>query len=663
MGRFIKKRSSLLGRLIISFCCWKFSFLQAHQIIVLGDSLSDSGNFPELTLFPNIPLILDTQTPKTDGTVWAVWLDQMLNSEWLLPSSQSGTNYSFSGAFTDGANPLVTPPSYIPSLMTQTTQIPPKISRRTPVFVWGGANDFIITGFDRTIPTDQPIISATNLGNIVQVLHKKGFKNLIVLSMPDLGDIPALKTDSDFVKHNPDISVVQALGFEFNALLTQVLNSKKFPVLGIDIVTLFHDVINYPSQYDFTNVTTATPTTQGEPIIVGDIHVEIKGPHTDTDGHLFWFDGEHPTHKVHRTIADYIYTTIIAPNFFGDLSQKTFSVSREIMSNIRQQSVAVQPCHLENTLYPFINGSYEPLLQSPSIPHVKNEESNGGNVTYGATWDFNSHWRLGAAGSYAQHAFEDKQPLTKYHADVTTQAATLFGGYQWCYSYVSAALTTSWHDFTSLKRKYSVGFSTHRAKGKTHGFDFHGQLTGAYLELHPTKHLFTGPIADLNYQHVSIDGYSEKHARVGNLQFKGYKNDIFTSGLGWELRYMTESTCPCRPKGIVIDSYIMANRQWLSHTQQIRFRQISFGKNFGAWPVSITKPNNYLSAGISLSANLLDRAIFNFGYDLNVGSRSMSEQVLTMGFSVPLNFKKKVTEKSEEKPSDSEWSFFSWFNS
>lgn len=612
-----------------------------NPIVVIGDSLSDSGNLPETTvekIFGLGTVIGSTGAPKTDGTTWAVWLNDLLYDKWLLPSSQNGTNFAVAGALTVGTVPIPPlPPNYpvqlIPSLTLQTASIGPQIDHNSPVFIWGGANDFIELG-DRGIDPNQPTLSSQNISAIVQSIHDQGFKTIVVFNLPNLKDIPSLSAPGNFHTNNPDINLVEAYGIEFNVLLAEALAGKNYPVLGIDAFALITDVVANPAEYGFTNVTDATPSTQYD-------YTDIISPPTvgsPTDGYLFFYDGTHPTHKAHRTLAEFVYTTIVAPSFFGGLSQKTFSISREIMANIHLQSFAVQPCHECGVLYPFINGSYAPLLRNAKNSHVSNVDNEGGDLTLGVTYDFNHNYRIGIAGSALWHYFKNKKHLTHYTTDVFTGAGTVFGGYQDSNGYLEAALTTSWHEFDKIKRSFATGLATHETKGKTDGLDFHGEITGAYLFIKPTDNLSTGPIIDFNYQWVNINGYAEDGARIGNLQFKDYHNDIFTTGLGWELNYCFDYCLFDESISFIADGYIMANRQWLSHTKGIEFRQISFGDNFGAWPVVLASRNNYFTTSLSLSANTCCGAIFTCGYNMNVGNFSMSEHVVTFGITMPMGY-------------------------
>lgn len=630
----------ILGAFSCLFSLVNASEPAEKQIIVIGDSLSDSGNLPETTI-ANIPLlstlIVATSSPKTDGTTWPVWLNDLLYRDWLLPSSQGGTNYAVAGAVTSGSVPIPPfpfnfPVQLIPSLTLQVDEITPKVDRDRPVFIFGGANDFIEIGFIGISP-DQPTLSAENISKIVDNIHNLDFKTQIVINLPDLGDVPALSSGA-FHINNPDINLVRAYGLEYNALLAQALAKKDFPVLGIDAEALLSDIVANPGSYGFTNVTDPTPTTQYD-------FNNILNPPTvgsPTDGYLFYYDGLHPTSKAHRTLAEFIFTTLAAPSFFGELSQKSFSVSREIAANMNLQSFAVQPCHCCEVLYPFLNGSYAPLLKSPENPRVEDHCNPSGDITYGATYDFNQCWRFGLAGSYARTGIKNKMHLTHAHARLATNAATIFGNYHNCDSYILGTFTASWHDFKKIRRSFSTGFASHEASGKTHGNGYYGELIGAYLCFQPVCNFATGPLFDLNYQWVSIDGYKEKRARIGNLQYKNYHNSIFSTGLGWEARFCFDAVCFCWPVCFTADASIMANRQWLEHTKDILFRQISFGENFGSWPVVIARKNNYISASLKLSADVCNCALFTCSYNCNIGNLSMSEHVITFGITMPLDF-------------------------
>lgn len=619
----------------LSLSLWAIACLSAplaiqasasDQIVVLGDSLSDSGNFTEITtVISGASLIVSPNAPRTDGTTWPVWLAENLNAKRLLPSSQNGTNFAFVGALTSGTPTNFPPGIVIPSLTVQAAQAvqaKPRIPCDSPIFVWGGGNNLLEVN---PVPPNQGTHSANDIVSILQGLHKNGFDTLVTFNLPNLGRIPVTSKLID-----PPAIILQ--GEIFNSVLSKGLAQQSFPILGIDMYALFEDVISHPSAYGFTNVTQATPST-----IINPLTKEVLSLGSPTDGYLFMYDGEHPTQKTHRTIADFIYTTIRAPYFFTDLSQKAFAVSREIMTNIRQQTFAVQPCHECGVIYTFVNGDYSPLLDPPELQHSKNRSHHdGGNVTYGLTYNFNHSLMIGICGSYASHDFENRAHLMKSKTELSTNAASVFGSYQDCYGYINAAFTTSWHDFHSIRRHFKTGFASHKNQGKTHGIDYHGELSGAYLFFQPFCNLATGPLLDLNYQWVSIDGYKEKHGRIGNLQYKHFDNQIFTTGLGWEIKYYFESMCGCQPIDFVADAYLTGNRQWLEKTKHIRFRQISFGESFGEWPVEVTRRNNYVSAGLSLAADVKGLGIFNVGYNLNVGNLDIAEHVITFGVTTPI---------------------------
>lgn len=599
-----------------------------QQIVVVGDSDSDSGNFPRVVfdskgclhhLFQ--PAIEFVNAPLTDGTTWAVWLADALKTEWLLPSTQHGSNYAFAGSTTSGG--LET---FIPSMLEQTASISDDIPRNSPVFIWGGSNDFLILGLFTAIPPELKDITSSNIVEMAQISHDKDFETLVVFNINNLAIYPAIY-EFPYSYFNPDPALVSAEGLECNRLIAEKLAEKPFPVLGIDVNALTMDIIAHPSLYGFSNVIdAAVPITQ---TFSGKIVPPPGGP---IDGYLKYYDGLHLTHKYHRTLSDFVYTTLMAPSFFGGLSQKSFSVSRMVMTNIDQQSLKAFSCYETNMLRPFISGDYQPLINGANL-RTAHEDSDGGDVVYGLSVDFNPSLSLGIAGSYSKHAFKEHAHLTHYDSELTTNGAAAYLNYQNACWRLFGGFSTSWNDFTHLKRKFDVGSATHEAHGKTRGIDYLGEVKAAYLGLYFTDNLSMGPMVDIQYQHASIDGYHERKARIGNLEFKKYHNDMLTTGLGWEIRYDSDMECSCFCENYFVDFYASINQQWLDCKKNLRFRQISFGENIGIWPVDLNKRYCYASTGLSLHMNHCGGLSSNIGYHFNGGNKGIAQHAFMVGIS------------------------------
>jgi len=193
------------------------------EIIVIGDSLSDSGNSRPA---PNLDPPFYRTSPVTSGTTWAVFLASHFGADTLNPSSQGGTNYAYVGALTEGSFFFFENPS----LKKQSNTVP--LSKKSdPVFVFGGANDIF---FDPSTITNPGADAARNILDILKTFHSRDFETLIAFTLPDLGLIPSAGSlASDYTTES----------MNFNTTLTNGLQELHFPVFEVDLTTLFNEII------------------------------------------------------------------------------------------------------------------------------------------------------------------------------------------------------------------------------------------------------------------------------------------------------------------------------------------------------------------------------------------------------------------------------------
>jgi phospholipase/lecithinase/hemolysin len=269
------------------------------QIIVFGDSLSDTGNAYAATggKVPPAPYYAGR---FSNGPLWVEQLATKLSAPIPTPSSQGGTNYAYAGAAT-GATPLGTqlgtPTGFspfmtsdgkfianVPSLPSQVASYIASLKGGAPAagtlaVLWAGANDF----FDgRTNPT----IPAKNIAAAVSALISAGVKNFLIPNLPDLSKTPYGLSSSAATQQG-----LQALSVGFDKALSADLSSLT-SAAGVHIHTLntfglFQQIQANPAQFHLSNVAQ-------EGILSGN---------PSAPGYLFW-DGVHPTTAGHAILAE-----------------------------------------------------------------------------------------------------------------------------------------------------------------------------------------------------------------------------------------------------------------------------------------------------------------------------------------------------------------------
>jgi len=248
-----------------------------NQIVVFGDSLSDTGN-ANTRLGVAGAGYFDGRF--SNGPLWVEYLATELQ---LAPpvanlESSTGRNYAFGGARTDGSGLI----SFFINDINE--QVPDYLnndggpSGDELIVVWGGANDFLDGETNVSVPVD-------NLANDITALHAAGGRNFMVVNLPLLGQTPR------FVG-TPDQTVFDGLSLGFNNQLGFALDSLEATLTGIeffrvDAAALIGAATQDPGSFGFTNVT--------------DEAMGLVG--IDPDEYLFW-DDVHPTTAAHNLLAD-----------------------------------------------------------------------------------------------------------------------------------------------------------------------------------------------------------------------------------------------------------------------------------------------------------------------------------------------------------------------
>jgi phospholipase/lecithinase/hemolysin len=141
----------------------------------------------------------------------------------------------------------------------------------------------------------------------ISTLAADGAKNLLILTVPDLGKTPgAIATGS------AGIAAASSLSAFFDSTLVNGLASSSIPSLSgiaaadglnlsvLDTYTLLDGVVANPSAFGLTDVT--------DPCLTGAINFSGGTPCANPGQYLFW-DESHPTAAGHNIIAEDAFLT------------------------------------------------------------------------------------------------------------------------------------------------------------------------------------------------------------------------------------------------------------------------------------------------------------------------------------------------------------------
>lgn len=272
------------------------------QLIVFGDSLSDSGNAYALTggAFPPAPYSVSFSNGPTAAQYMASKLGIGL------------TDYAVGGAMTNADNYLaLTTPALAPALGN--TGISSQIANWNPAgvdpastlfMVWGGPNDFSYN-FELAaagVPVDFGAVVTNTVSNIagdITALALKGAHDFFVPNMPDLGITPrAGALGAGFA------ALASSMSNGYNAGLAQAIteleSSLDINIYSFDTAAYMHDILANPPE-GLTNLTSSCISGGAAAIGSGCVGYE-------------YFDDIHPTTFAHSLIGEAFANAVPEPS-------------------------------------------------------------------------------------------------------------------------------------------------------------------------------------------------------------------------------------------------------------------------------------------------------------------------------------------------------------
>ena len=266
---------------------------QVTQLVSFGDSLSDAGNASIATFGTEpgpgyatrpvtgvpFPVGYFTNPPTATGPT-GLWVDQLAAKLGITDPSPAlaplgGSNYAVASARTGSASPADMQNQVNLFLATH----PGSASSSALYTFWGGGNDIFAA--------QNPITAADNIASQIRQVAADGGHNFLWLNLPGLGGVPAI---------NGDPAAAAAANFASLAFdqewATQVstLDSLGINVIGVNIDTLYNEILANPAAFGFNNVTDACLATAG----------------CNPDTFLYW-DSLHPTTSADSFVADLAY--------------------------------------------------------------------------------------------------------------------------------------------------------------------------------------------------------------------------------------------------------------------------------------------------------------------------------------------------------------------
>jgi outer membrane lipase/esterase len=501
------------------------------NLYIFGDSLSDSGTFAALVApSPNGKF---TTYP---GTVWGENLGAKYGKT-VTPAYNtatgtfallgSGNDFAIGGARVNAtpgvlSGPIAPLAAILPPVSQQVTGLLGRGSLDTNALyaVWAGANDIFTqmgaVGLGLPVASAQTalVTAANDLAAQVARLRTAGARNIIVISVPNIGATPYAASGGAAV-----VALASGLTTTYNAALAAATAGSN--ALYFDGAKLFAAILADPSRYGFSN--TSVPAC-GTAASLGCVAA--------ANGALF-ADGVHPTSAAHRVISDWVYSSLEASGRMSLLSSVPMGRSGAQWRTIDGRMREFQNFGYQGQGF-FVTGDYSPT-RLDATANSPSASGAGNNMTLGYERALADNLFGGVTLGYARTPFDLGDNLGKVKYD--EWAASAFVSKRIGPWYGNLIATHTWLDFTA-DRNVSLGPAIVTETGDTKG-----RQTGVKAQLgynFVQGSIVHGPLAGVAWERVTVDGYSEKSGSATAMTFGGQTREQLRSRLGWQVEGNSE---------------------------------------------------------------------------------------------------------------------------
>ncbi len=500
---------------------------QFDKVVVFGDSLNDNGN---ISLSSGAQ-----QATRFTTNPGEVALEHVADAYGfpLQPSVHGGTDFAWGGAGVNNNAPGT--PAGVP---TVTQQIDGYLGITAPdphalYGIWSGANDVFyhasISAAGAESPAQALTAIATASGDEVALIGKlqsAGARNVVVFNLPDIGKTPEAAATNALLPGSAQF--LTALSQTYNQQLNQGLGQLDEGVIPVNAYAFLNEVIANPSRYGFTNVTDPACGAGSSSVQCGP--PGSGAPYTYPAGanatYLF-ADGVHPSSAAHAILGQLVVSEINAPGQASILGEAPLEAA-DTQARILHSQMSADTLDRGSRVFASVGYAQQGF------------DATSGSPT---THSRNTHVTLGIDGSVAD-TVSVGLALDSNHANAD------FGGHGGGYrmrnlmatGYAVAHLGGAYLGlyggggdihFNDIKRQFALGPSLRTESGDTRGSQWLGGLRAGFM--FGDTDLRSGPFANIQWQHVHVDGYQENSGDSSAMHFGSQTRRSLVSSLGWRM--------------------------------------------------------------------------------------------------------------------------------
>ena len=535
MIRYIK----LIAAFVLGACIASGASAQSFSnVIVFGDSLSDSGNIALIRPVPEGNSFTTNPDPVAAEIVAEAF---GANPN---PSGAEGPNFAWGGACMNAAagQPCSMENSTVPHVATQiSSHLTSRSNQADPnalYMIWGGANDIEQSITQRVMQNQAGLIRADTIAaataNVTHIVRLKqaGAQNIVVYNMPDIGLTPAAAAAGASFR-----ATASGLSNLYNQVLYGGLRASEEGIIPMNIVGLFGEVAADPGTYGITNPPPMTACTSPSVSAVacvpeGAVPAGVTLPTwaPGNNRNYLFADARHPSGVGHEMIANATLATLAAPlqvSLAAEGGTDLANVHRSVTSAASLSDLGMQG----------EEGAWRPYAsvrtgrnEVGSLPRLGGAKANLSTITMGTNSRGQSGLIWGVALSIGEHTTEVAQASVDSNAMIGSLNGIWTNESGMCVSGALSIGTVA----VDINRFIQLGTATRREQGSTEfvqtGFDLDiGCLT------RKDDGSTSGPFAGISWLDQNVDAYQEAGMRSTAMEFSEFNRDSLVLRVGYLL--------------------------------------------------------------------------------------------------------------------------------
>ena len=616
MLRYVHLCGVLVFILGFSGSAWGQSF---SDVVVFGDSLSDSGNAGSLRPLP--PSSSFTTNPDP---VWSEIVAENFGASGGN-SLAGGPNYAFAGACVNPATPCVF--NLVPTVTEQIDQYFLKSDAQADpnalYVIWGGGNDIGDSLVNDPANAAPHTLAAARV-NVAQIrrLQDAGARDIVVYNLPDIGKSPYAVNLGQVAQ-----GALTQLVTAYNDALYAGIRENEDGIIPVNIHAFFNEIVENHETYGLTDV---AGTACGEPNAGSAVSI-VCGPEgsgypvIDKSGEnqqYLFADRSHPSGAVHAMIANTVTSTLAAPvqvSLAGEGGVEMANIHRSAVSAERMTDLGLD--RSVGSWRAYVTGRIG-RYELDALPRLGETQADVQVFTLGANHRPGTNLWWGAALSFGWYNNDASGASLESSAVI----GSVHGTWRRGGLYVSGALSAG-STSVDVKRSITLGPAVRAEQGSTSAGQFGAEFDAGWMLGDPAD-LQHGPFLGLAWLNQSIDGYRESGSRSTAMNFSGFDRDSLIARAGYRVtRTLALNRVGLRPYANVAvakefkDDPISVTAG--SNTMPGRFTLSGF-----------TPPRHWASADLGLVVRLYEKVSVLAGYTGRFGSESRLDHRVNLGLSM-----------------------------